>query len=235
MALGEEGGEGAGCDFGFGSVFNVGGVESQLCAAVEWLALCKGIIDECNEFFVGFLGNEWTLSARAREGKSQGKPLGRCGEIYCEAVADDVVHIVEIAGSATAASHDDVFKVGNLVQHATLKVAEAIFAALCEKLLHRGVEPALNVGVEVDKFLAEVSGKSLSESGLATAHISYEKNRLHKQKVEFANNDAVAPGLSAAKQPQKYEKKSFWHKISRFFVRVIQSGQYRKFRQSLRC
>ena len=93
----------------------MGGVESELCTAVKRLALGEGFIDKSNKLFIGLLGNERALGARAGEGKAQGKALGRCGEIYGEAVADDVVHIVEIAGSAATACHDDVFKVGNLV------------------------------------------------------------------------------------------------------------------------
>lgn len=176
---GNEDGKLACGDGGFLGILDAGGAECELRLGVERLALGKCLIHEVKKLVIALVGYQRPLGTRTGEGEPQGKPLGRSGEIYRQPMHAHILHIVEIAWCAASARHYHILKVGDLLQHPALHIAEAVLAARGKYLFHSGMETSLNIVVEVYEVFVHLFGESFSEGGLAAAHISYKKNWSH--------------------------------------------------------
>ena len=107
---------------------------------------------------------------RAADAQAGEDDVGRADEMDGGAAGVHVVHVVEIAGSASAGSYDDVLEVGDLTEDGALELAKALFAA-CGKECGNGLAvTALQIVVGIDEGEAEVVSQGATQSGLSAGH-----------------------------------------------------------------
>lgn len=105
--------------------------------------------------------------------------LGTRFQVNRIALLVHVSHIVEKTGRASPATDDHVLKLGHLMQHVTLYLAETFLAHFVKQLFYRLAHTALYIPVQVIELYTQLRRQRPANGGLSRTHVANDDNPSH--------------------------------------------------------